>query len=136
MIQTVRQSALPMNAIILSKDGKRIETITNPTITPTRKRHLRKCLIFWEILDVFSGFGLVASPSPVRISTVDIIGLQLSGILVSGIMAIKIENTMVRDSGYPLEFIMFPLISLVIPLPNMRIPAAAVRKFKKYLLKS
>lgn len=114
MIQMAKQSADPMNAIMLSKWGNRMDITTNTTMTRIRNAILRAS----TVQDEDSDAGRRCRP--VRTSMVEKMGRAFRGSLVSGIMAMKMVKRTDRAWGYPGVPIRLDVISSITPSPNMR----------------
>ena len=147
-MQMVKHRADPINAMILSKDGK---TIDSNTITTTTRMRIR-ILNDWRMLSLtpFGGsvIALGGNPSPQRISTVATRGRELNGVsdlathnsqrsthfrgtLVMGMMAMNIIMQIDRDRGYSSVINMLLVISSRMPSPNMIQPITAIEQSSK-----
>ena len=74
----------------------------------------------------------VCASRPEKSSIVETMGRALRGTFVSGIIAMKMLMRMERARGYPDVPMILDVISSLTSSPNMRIPATAVDKSRRY----
>lgn len=132
-MQTRLHKALPINDIIESNDGKRIDMMTNMMTTTTRMMIFRMPRVQLVIPTRAELSEIARGSRPAKTSIVLTMGRAFKGSFVNGIMAIRMLMKTALPLGYPLVPIMFEVISSITSSPNMRIPATAVAASNIYV---
>jgi hypothetical protein len=128
----VKQSADPMNAMMLSNEGKIIAMMTNMIMAMIRTVALRSSRV--QLLSPMREelSDTTRASRPVSASIVLTIGRAFRGSFVRGITAMKILMSNESALGYPDVSRIFAVISSLTASPNMRIPATAVAASNRY----
>jgi hypothetical protein len=138
IIQMEKHATEPSSVIIRSKDGKMMAMTTKVAKMKIRNRNLNMPRVRPDVPSKADEAASDRLSRPKTISNVEIIGLALSGIFVSGMMAIQIAMNTDMALGYPCVRKMLLVISSRTQSPNMRIPAHAIprssKKVKMYVI--